>query len=103
MFEGIDTITKAMLGGVSNHPKALKICFRGNIRMGYLRSFAARGRRLTNPILHDHLTEGNRSGVNPRSEHVQVSFFQLICLCTFRLSTFLIFKYSCHTILLAYI
>ena len=64
-----------MLGGVSNHPKALKIFFRGNIRMGHLRSFGARGRPLTNPILHDRLTEGNRSGVNPRSEHVRVKFF----------------------------
>ena len=55
MFEGTDTVTKAMLGNVSNHPKALKIFFRGNIRMGHFRSFGARGQPLTNPILHDRL------------------------------------------------
>ena len=44
-----------MLGNVSNHPKALKIFFRGNIRMGHYRSFGTRGRPLTFPILRDRL------------------------------------------------
>ena len=89
-----------MLGGVSNHPKTLKIFSEATSEWVIFRSFGARGRPLINPIPHDRLIEGNRSGVNPRSEHVRVNFFQLIIFAHLGFSTVLIFKYSFHTILL---
>ena len=53
-----------MLGNFSNPPKALKIFSDATSEWVIFRSFGAKRRPLTNPILHDHLIKGSRRGVN---------------------------------------
>ena len=81
------TITKAMLGRLSNNPNVLRSIsrqqFRGNLSEATL-IFEPKEQPLKYPILNDRLPKATEVGVYPRSAHVRVIQFQVYYLCTFR-------------------
>ena len=69
-----------MLGRLSGNPNVLDHFIRGNCFEATY-DLWTRGRPLKLPILNDHVRR-QPSEVYPKSAHVRVCYFQLICLCT---------------------